>query len=106
MSGNQKQLWDYMQFYIQGAGQAGRLKTGVELANVIGMALGLASEANPHWFHDCVRDGWRTAGMDGAGYAQLVSEARDLIAEIEKRQLAPGDLDDIAAMKIRKAGLG
>lgn len=105
MIGDQKQLWDYMQFYLQGAGRAGMLTTAVELANVIGQAVGLACEADPDWLRQCCRDAWRSSGMDGAGYSALVSEAKELIKEIQKRQRSPGELDDIAAAKIRRAGL-
>ena len=105
MTGNQKQLWDYMMFYLQGAGRAGKLTTAVALANTVGQAVGLACEANPEWLRQCCRDAWKSAGMDGAGYTALVAEAQDLIKEIQARQLSPGELDDIAAAKIRRAGL-
>lgn len=105
--GTQKALWDYMQLYIQGAVQAGKLKTATELAEVVGMAVASATLADPVWMRECMMDAFTNAGSSNpVGWLTgLVAEARENVQVASRRQVDMRVLTDLADEKARKFGL-
>jgi hypothetical protein len=105
IKGNSKQLWDYMQLYLQGAARMGKLTNATDLCNVVGMAICFAAQADPDWLRESCWDAYRQSGCDWTAYQALIEESRQNIRQVTRYQPLPGELDDIAAAAIRKAGL-
>lgn len=105
--GTQKALWDYMQLYIQGAVQVGKLKTATELAEVVGAAVAYASLADLQWMWECALDALRNSGAAKPEnlLVGLINEARENVQVASRRQVDMRVLTDLADEKARRLGL-